>query len=199
MLPVLCLLIHAEAQIGFEQYFYVKNKQMSTLVPICNYKSSGNWYAEARYNYEEMKTFSFYGGKIFSKAGELAYAITPMLGGVVGKFKGISSGLNAVVEYKDMFLLTQSQYTVSFNENNADFFFSWSELGYEPWKWFYFGLTAQHTYMPEADSFESDAGLFVGFTMGMWTFPLYVFRPLSTSNYLVLGINLNMDGFNRNK
>lgn len=191
--------IQAQAQIGFEQYCYVKNSQMTTLVPIFNYESNSHWYAEARYNYEEVNTFSLYAGKTFSNDGKFDFSITPMLGGVVGKFKGISSGVNAVVEFKDVFFSTQSQYTISFHESNADFLFSWSELGYQPWKWFFLGVTAQQTYIPEANLLESEPGVFIGFSVGMWTFPLYVFKPMTISNYYVLGINLSMDGFNRNR
>lgn len=193
------MLVQAQAQVGLEQYCYVKNKQMTTLVPIFNYESPGHLYLEGRYNYEEDNTLSFYVGKSFSNSGNLKYAITPILGGVVGKFKGISSGLNAVIEYRDLFFSTQSQYTVSFIDTSTDFLFSWSEVGYQPWKWFYLGVTAQQTYMPQSKSLESEPGVFVGFTAGMLTFPLYMFKPMSTSNYFVLGVNLSMDGFNRNR
>lgn len=191
--------VQAQAQIGLEQYCYVKNKQMKTLVPIVNYESTRHLYVEARYNYEEVNTFSLYVGKSFSKTSDLKYSITPMLGGVVGKFKGLSSGLNAVVEFGDIFFSTQSQYTVSFIDSGSDFLFSWSELGYQPWEWFYLGVTTQQTYMPQGKTMESEPGFFIGFTAGTWTFPLYMFKPMSTSNYFVLGVNFSMDELNRNR
>src|SRR6478609_2187768 len=39
---------------------------------------------EARYNYEDMNTFSGWEGYNFSGGGEFEFAFTPMLGGVVG-------------------------------------------------------------------------------------------------------------------
>ncbi len=193
------MLIQVQAQIGFEQYCYVKNRKMTALVPILNYESNNHWYAEARYNYEEMNTFSIYAGRTFSNNKNLHFAITPMLGGVLGEFKGISSGLNAVLEFNDLFFSTQTQYTASFDKNNNNFYFSWSELGYQPWRWFFLGVTAQQTYLAEANSLESEPGVFIGFCAGMWTFPLYVFKPMTDNNYFVLGINFSIDGFNRNR
>ena len=193
------MMLQVQAQIGFEQYCYVKDKQMSTLVPILNYESNSHWYGEARYNYEDVNTFSLYVGKTFSNDNKLHFAITPMVGGVVGKYRGISSALNAVVEFDNLFFSTQTQHTIAFHEKNADFLFSWSEFGYQPWKWFFFGVTAQQTYMTGTDSLESEPGLFIGVSSGMWTFPIYVFRPMTISNYFVLGISLSTDGVNRNK
>lgn len=193
------ILVQVEGQIGFEQYCYVQDKKMTTLVPIFNYETNNHWYTEARFNYEELNSLSLYVGKNFTREGKLSYSIIPLVGGVAGKFRGASTGFNAVVEYSDFFFSTQSQYTVSFYSNHSDFFFSWCELGYQPWKWFYAGLTVQQTYLQEAESICSEPGIVVGFSMGRFTFPLYVFNPLSNSNYFVLGLNLSTDGFKRNR
>jgi len=171
---------------------------MMALVPIVNFESRNNWYFEGRYNYEEMNTFSLYVGRSFSKTDKLSYSIIPMLGGVVGNFKGGSAGVNAVVEYQRLFFSTQSQYTRSFHERSTDFFFTWSELAYQPWQWVYFGLSTQQTYLPKIRSLVSEPGVVLGFSVDRWSFPLYYFN--STNNkYFVLGINFSSGPFKRNR
>lgn len=183
-----------------------------TLVPIVSFESEDQWYAEARYNYEDLETFSFYVGKAFTSKSasnyysggptrqreKVVYSVTPLLGGVAGKYNGVSGGLNAVVEYRDLFFSTQSQYTIAYYES-GDFFFAWSELGYQPWKWMFFGVTTQHTYLYQSARLIVEPGGVIGFTMGQWNFPLYVFSPASDHYYFVLGASLSIGGFNRNK
>jgi hypothetical protein len=193
------MVIDVLAQVGFEQYVYLNDKKMMALVPIFSYEARNHTYVEARYNYEEHKTFSLYLGRVFSGEDKLSYWVTPMLGGVIGKFKGGSAGVNAVVEYKKIFFSTQSQYTHSFQELNPDFFFAWSDLGYQPWEWFYVGLSAQQTYLPQTMCLLVETGVVLGFTAGKWTFPAYYFSPISDNQYFVLGINYSVGAFKRNR
>ena len=170
-----------------------------TLVPIFNYESSNHMYVEARYNYEELNTFSVYAGRTFSGADKLSYSVTPILGGVIGKFTGSSAGVNVVVEHGKIFFSTQSQYTFSFRDPNEDFLFAWSDLVYQPWKCFYVGLSTQQTFLTKEKYFLAESGLALGFVTGKWTFPLYCFSPLGYGKYLVLGINYSVGSLKRNK
>lgn len=189
-----------QAQGGFEQYCYVKGEKMSAFVPMLTYTSQKNWYVEARYNYEEMNTFSFYFGRSFSNDAKLKYSVIPIIGAVMGQFNGGSAGVNGSVEYQKIFFSTQSQYTFSFPDDGSDFLFTWSELGYHPWKWFHFGLSTQITYLLPIQSLLSESGFVIGFTLARWTFPVYCFNPLDNAGrYLVLGINFSADAFRRNR
>lgn len=199
ILAMLAVGINTKAQVGFEQYCYLEDKEVFTAVAIFNYESRNYWYVEARYNYEEMNTISVYLGKTFSSEDKLRYSVTPMLGAVAGQFKGGSVGINAVVDYEKIFFSTQSQYTFSIHERREDFFFAWSELGYQPWKWFFVGLSTQQTYLVKVNASLSEPGIMVGFTVGKWTFPLYSFRPMSNNKYFVLGINLSAGALHRNR
>lgn len=183
----------ANAQQRFEQYCYLGDGEASTLVPVMNYTSSEDWYVEGRYNYEEQNTFSLYGGKIFSgEKGPLAYSVTPLLGGVMGDFEGGSVGLNLALDFGNFFFSSQSQYTFAVGNEDVDFAYSWSEAGYQPLPWMYFGLSAQHTHMRQANTGEFEPGIVIGFEIGKWTFPVYGFNPLSNNTYFVLGINLDV-------
>lgn len=179
---------------GFEQYLYAKNKEGVQLVPMLHYQSTKNWYTEARYNYEDTATVSLYGGKIFSKdKNKLSYSMLPLAGVVLGRFKGGSLGLNINIEYKKLFFCSQSQYTFSVKDKFDNFFYSWSEAGYEIWNWLYVGVAVQHTHMYDTKFELGEKGFVVGISVQKWVFPLYIFNPLNNGQYFVLGINRTLE------
>jgi hypothetical protein len=180
------------AQGSLEQYCYLEKDKTSVWVPLMHYRTTRGWYAEGRYNYEAMNTFSMYVGKEFSRKGKLSTSLTPLAGAVVGEFKGCSAGLNIAIDYRKFFFSVQSQYTMSANSNNRDFFFSWSELVYQPARWIYFGLSSQHTYYSSINSTTFEPGAVAGFQIGKWTFPVYCFNASEEERYFVLGINVDL-------
>ena len=181
------------AQEGVEQYCYVGSDGTFTWVPMIHFIGKENWYTEARYNYEEMNTGSLYTGKMFLNEGKkLSYSVTPMVGVVIGKFKGGSAGLNLTLDYNDFFFSSQSQYTFSVKDKEANFLFSWVEAGYQPRPWIYVGLSIQHTYYGQLNTGLFEQGVVVGLSIGKLTFPFYGFNPLSDSRYFVLGINMDI-------
>jgi hypothetical protein len=185
---LICLETSAQVNGSFEHIYYFEPAGGFSMGPIAKLYLKKNWYAEARYNYEALKTFSFYAGKAFSRQAVFSYTIVPMFGGVVGRFKGGSAGLNIDLGYKRFFLSSQSQYTFSSNGENKDFFFSWSEAGYQPLKWLYTGLSMQPTYYPQTKQKELNPGVVVGFCYRSWTFPVYVFNPSASNTTFVLSI-----------
>lgn len=179
---------NAQQEGAFEQYYYIKEKQPIVMMPIAHYQTKSNWYTEARFNYEDLNTFSIYAGKIFSRDNKLSYSIIPILGGVMGKFQGGSLGLNLNIEYKQWFLSSQSQYTFSPSNKASNFCYSWSEVGYEIWKWLYVGAAVQYTKQQQLKA-ELEPGVVVGLSVGNWTFPLYGFSVMDNNRYFLLGIN----------
>jgi hypothetical protein len=181
-------------QAGVEQYYYVQGKEPVEFVPIVSFETGNNWYAEARYNYEDKNTFSLYGGRKFSgEYKRLMYSLTPIVGVVTGDFQGGSAGVNTTVELKKLFFSSQSQYTFSTHNPMDDFFFSWSEAGYEIASWFYLGLSVQHTQMLHANTALFEHGAVIGFEFGRWSIPIYSFNTFDNSRYFVLGINLGIE------
>jgi hypothetical protein len=173
---------------GVGQYYYMRTNEASTVVPVAYYQFSNKWYGEARYNYDELKTFAIYAGRTFSNKGELSYSATPVIGGLVGRMNGGSLGVNFDLEYKKLFFSSQSQYSFSMEEKKNQFFFNWSELAYKAWPWFYAGIGMQQTNVYQANG-KFEPGLLVGFSLKNWTFPLYVFSPSGNNRYFILGIN----------
>ncbi|MEP6948561.1 MAG: hypothetical protein ABI863_04780 [Ginsengibacter sp.] len=172
---------------GFEQYYYT-GAGVSTVVPKVYYESRSKWYSEVRYNYEELQTVSFNSGKIFSNKKLLSYTITPFAGIVLGKLNGGTLGSNIKMEYKSLFFSAESQYTFSVEKKAENFFFNWSELGYQLTSLMYAGFALQLTHPYELRN-NWEAGVMIGFTYKSWTFPVYVFDPAGNKINFVLGIN----------
>jgi hypothetical protein len=174
---------------GIEQYYYGGQKGISAVVPKIYYQNKKNWYAEVRYNYDELETISFNAGKTFSKENIVAYAVTPIAGIITGKLNGASLGLNVQSEYKKVFFSAESQYTFSINSRDAEYFYNWSELGYDISEAVYTGLAMQLTHLYKTTN-EWEPGIVVGLSFNKFTFPLYLFNPASANRYFVLGINI---------
>ena len=172
---------------GFEQYYYT-GTDVSTIVPRIYYTSPHNWYGEVRYNYEELQTVSFNAGKMFSVEKSLSYTITPFAGIVLGRLNGGTLGTNINIEYKSLFFSSESQYTFSVEKRRENFFFNWSELGYQLTGLVYTGLALQLTHPYEIKN-NWEPGVMMGLTYKNWTFPLYAFNPAGNNRNFVLGIN----------
>jgi hypothetical protein len=176
-----------------EQYCYWSEQRSISLVPIFHVQTYKNWYAETRYNYEEIGAFSLYAGHNFSKESKLSsYSVTPIIGQVVGNYKGTSFGLNAAFSLGNFFFSSQSQYTMASSIKYQDFLFSWDEIGFQPMRWFYFGASVQHTFMVHQNDARWEPGAMIGFTIGNYTFPIYGFSLQNDSRYFVLGINMEI-------
>lgn len=92
------------------------------------------YYFEARYNYDDQHTFSLYFGRAFSLSKKATAEMTPMIGGVVGRTKGISPALNFYYEYQKFSSTTQSQYTIVMPDGNRSFFYDWTNFCYTVYK-----------------------------------------------------------------
>jgi hypothetical protein len=179
----------AQPRASVELIHYLGPSKIFTMGPIVKFQNAKNWYIEGRYNYEALQTASVYVGKAYSKEAVFSYSIVPIVGGVAGRFKGGSVGLNLDLNYKKFFLSSQSQYTVSSAEQEEDFFFSWTELGYEVRPWFFAGLSMQPTcYTHVKQSNVLSPGFLAGFSVGQWTVPFYVFDPFTSRALFVCSI-----------
>ena len=74
-----------------EGWFYIM-KDDFIFSPV--YAADKGWlHLEARYNYENINTFSAWFGYNISGGNKFQYTITPMIGGLFGDIQGISPGL----------------------------------------------------------------------------------------------------------
>jgi len=176
---LLCSLsVLGQKSIGVEQSVYYSDHSNFTFVPVVSLQGKKNWYAESRFNYEDVNTASFHAGKSFSGAGKVSYTFTPLIGGLVGNTNGFSLGSNVELEYKKLNWFTQTQYVFS----TEDFLYTWSELFYSPIKWFYVGGALQHTYLKkEGHLWEPGAG--VGLSVKNISVTAYDFVALPSKSH----------------
>lgn len=177
----------AQAKGGIEQYQYLGKGTANAIVPVLHFQNSKGWYAEARYNYDENNTFSLLGGRSFQLDKNGFSNIIPMIGVSFGNFEGITLAGNFTYERGIFFFNSQSQYTFSTTSRNPDFFFNWSEIGIQPRKWIFAGLSVQ--YIKESTfTNKLDPGIMVGFNWKSVSFPLYVFKNPSHEYFFILGL-----------
>lgn len=178
----------AQSKTGIENYHMLSAGKEYTWMPVVHHRGRKGVYTEMRYNYEAQRTASVYMGKSFCKKGTVRTDITPMAGFVFGKYNGGSLAMNAGMEYRSFFFSAQMQYTVNKDARENDFFFNWSELGYEPVKWLYAGVSAQFTKMNRS-ALTPEYGLMLGLLIKKMTIPVYVFNPLGRKKNYIIGIN----------
>lgn len=171
-------IVMGQKSIGVEQSVYYSKESNFTLVPVVSLQNKKNWYAEGRFNYEDLQTVSMHFGKSFTREGKIAYSVTPLAGVLLGNTSGVSLGSNIELDYKKLNWFTQTQYVFT----KADFLYTWSELFYSPVDWFYGGGAIQHTYVKsEGHLWEPGAG--VGFSVKNISLTAYDFVAVPSGQH----------------
>jgi hypothetical protein len=149
-----------------------------------------NWlHLEARYNYEALDTGSAWVGYSFSGGKKLAWAVTPMLGGVFGDTSGIAPGYKGSLGWWKLKLYSEGEYVFDTREFSDSFFYTWSELSVSPTDWFRVGLAAQRTKLYHTD-LDIQRGFLVGFSYKKVDFTTYVFNLGWTDPTLVVAVGV---------
>jgi hypothetical protein len=195
---ILPALAFSQTKTSLQQYHVVGSNRNYLPMSIANFQNQKKWYAEGRYNYEDIRTFSLYFGKTFSREQDLSYSFTPLIGGAMGDFNGLSTGLNLDLDFRNFFFSAQSQYSLSTDDRGSNFFYNWSELAYQPLKWLYGGVSFQNTRLYKTQmSFEP--GFLIGYTFKNLSVPLYTFSPFSKERYFMLGLTVEWERASKKK
>lgn len=179
--------LKAQSKWVFEHYNYINQPEESSFVPMLHFQTSSNWDIELRYNYEDAQTLSAFAGKTVEGGENLRYSVTPMIGFSAGRFTGISPAINGEAAYKKMYAWAQSQYSIAANKTAGNFFFNWSELGYNISPLLYSGIAMQYTQQHNKDYF--DPGFVAGMNFKSISIPVYVFSPFKQDRYYIIGLN----------
>jgi hypothetical protein len=183
---------------SIEQYHVVGYNRNYLPISVAHFQNNKKWYAEGRYNYEDLRTFSFYIGKAFSRKQKLSYELTPIIGGAIGNFNGISTGINVDADYDNFLFSLQSQYSLSTDQSTSNFFYNWSELAYQPLAWCYGGLSIQHTRLYNTQT-TFEPGILIGFIIKNITIPLYSFAPFNKNRYFMFGLTIEWERYGKRK
>jgi hypothetical protein len=148
----------------------------------------GNLHLEARYNYEDLKTFSGWVGYNFFGGDDFEYFITPMIGAAVGRTDGIAPGLEFTFSYIGFELYSESEYLFDFESEENNFFYNWTDLTYSPFDWLWFGVSGQITKLYNTD-LETDRGLLIGGLYQNFEIGCYFYNSFSNEFFFMLSLS----------
>ena len=173
---------------GADANFYIFKDEFIFL-PV--FKADKNkLHLEARYNYEDLETFSGWVGYNISGGKKLEYMITPMLGGVVGLTDGIATGLEFTLTYKSLEIYSESEYLFDMQTNENNFFYMWTDFTYAPKDWLWLGLSGQRTRLYQTD-LEIQRGLLIGGALKNWELTGYLYNLGFDDPFVLLTLSLS--------
>jgi len=123
-------------------YTYLQENDRDYVQPT--FTADRGWlHLEARYNYEDYETASFWVGYNLSFGKEISVTLTPMIGGALGETKGFAPGFRLNTEWWKLTLYSEGEYFFDAHSSSDDFFYNWSELSIDVTHGFRAGLVMQ--------------------------------------------------------
>jgi hypothetical protein len=156
------------------------------LMPILG-ADRGSLHLEGRYQYEDLKTGSLWVGWTFEAGTSLRLAATPMAGVVFGQTSGAAPGLELTVSWKSLELYSESEYLFDSESEEGDFFYVWTELGWQALPWLRLGLAAQRTRLYESE-LAIERGLFTAVSHGPVELIAYAFNLDGDEPFAILAL-----------
>lgn len=170
-----------------EGYWYLEPSADDTVLVVGSVDVK-NIHIEARYNYENFRTASVFLGRNFDVRlwAPLELTITPMIGGVAGRTRGVAPGLEIEAKLWKLELTSESEYVWDGNAPDASFIYHWSELTIRPVSFLRAGFVLQRTLFLERTTL--DAGVLVGFDVGPVHVAAYAFEPWSPDRFYAFAL-----------
>jgi hypothetical protein len=145
---------------------------------------------EGRYNYEDRKTVSFFGGYNFTGGNKIEYTITPMLGIALGNSDGIAPGLEMDFTWGKFELYSEMEYLFEFNEKSNSYYYNWTEFTFAPKEWLWVGITGQRTRLYQT-SLDIQRGLLAGLSWKNASVSGYLFNPFTDDTFGILSLSIS--------
>ena len=143
---------------------------------------------EARWNYEDLETFSGWVGWTFETGDSLHLAFTPMLGGVAGRSDGIAPGVELTLGWRAFELYTESELVIPLDDQDG-YLYTWTQLTWSPSERVGVGLSGQR--LRSAGSERTiDFGPMATFQAGPIGLEAYVYNPFSSDAFTVIGASV---------
>ena len=143
---------------------------------------------EARWNYEDLDTFSGWVGWTLATGRAVTLAATPMLGGVVGRSDGVAPGLELTIGWHRLELYSEAEYLLATGDGE-DFLYTWTQLTWRPREWLGVGLSGQRLRSSGSD-LTIDRGPLVEFSRGPVSLTGWFYNPFSADAFTVLGASI---------
>jgi hypothetical protein len=147
---------------------------------------------EARYNYEDFETVSFFGGYNFSLGNKLHLDATPMAGFSLGNTTALLPAAEFELTYWNVGLYGEMEYAIVLNESESNFFSYWGELYYSPWEWMWFGIAAQRIRLNET-GLDVQRGPMLALQRKWITVTGYYFNPFTADDFWMVNVGLTFE------
>jgi len=144
----------------------------------------GAFHLEARYNYESIGSRSAFVGWTFSGGDEIAWRLTPLLGGAWGTVEAFVPGLEASAAWRRLDFYIEAEYVRDKTSRSDSYTYAWSELGFRPVSWLRTGLAGQRTRIYGGDR-DIQRGPFIQASWKQLTIGGYWFNPGSSDQIFV--------------
>jgi hypothetical protein len=144
---------------------------------------------EARYNYEARASASAFIGWKFEGGDEVAWEVTPIIGALFGRARGVVPGFEAAVSWKSFDFYIEAEYVFDRQDSDANYAYAWSELGWTPVEWLRVGLVGQRTRVVASDR-DIQRGVLLQVLAGKATFSIYAFNPDDADRYATFALGL---------
>jgi hypothetical protein len=150
----------------------------------------GLFHFEARYDYEDLGSSSFFVGANFELGEKVKLALTPMIGVVAGQTDGIIPALEADLTFWRLEAYGEAEYVFDENDSSSKYFYMWSELSLWPTEWLRAGMVTQRTRVYQTDR-DIQRGLLVGFTFKKLDGTVYFFNPGADDHFTVVSLGVS--------
>lgn len=170
-------------------YHYILPGEINTTT-VLGYADHKKVHLEARYNYEDVKTASVFGGYRIETGRKLFLSIIPMVGFAVGNTDGIIPGLEAALEWKKFDFYSESEYVINFAGGENNFFYTWTELAIAPIKNLRAGISGNRTRLFQSD-LDIQKGVFAQYSFWKLTTGVHYFNPFSNDSFVIATLDID--------
>lgn len=173
---------------GADANFYFFTNEF-ILLPVMK-ADKNKLHLEARYNYEDLETFSAWVGYNMMGGDKVTYTITPMAGLLVGSVNGVSAGLEMTFGWKGFELYSESENVFDFEGQENNFFYNWTDFTWAPKDWLWVGLSGQRTRLYQTD-LEIQRGLLVGGALKNWELTGYFYNAGFDDPFVLITLSVS--------
>jgi len=158
------------------------------LLPVIT-ADRGALHLEGRYNYEDLETVSAWVGWTLETGESVHLALTPMVGGTVGRTDGVAPGVELTLGWRSLELYSESELLVPLDGQDA-YLYTWTQATWSPLAWLSLGLSGQRLRAPESDLLI-DRGPMATVQLGPVSLQAFFYNPCSDDAFTVLGASID--------
>lgn len=182
------LLLHPSWEFSGEIYFYFLPEEDFYVMPIAA-GDRGSLHLEARYNYEDFRSFSFFTGCIFTTGKKDQLEVIPLLGGIIGNRLGIVPGVEIDILWNHFEFYSEAEYVFDLRSRESNFFYNWAESRYYLGSWLLLGVTSQQI-REVTGGWLVENGFLAGLNFSSCSGLVYLFNPGSENRFAVFTVVL---------